>query len=557
MVLCQNVNVNLNLGATDLDGDSLHYELCAVLNGGSNSGGQIAPNPASPPPYQPVPFLTGYSVVQPISSFPAFNINPYTGILSGTPNQIGQFVFAICVAEYRNGILLSTTRRDFQFNVTNSCRSIIARIEDQAGNPQNLCSGGKIRFQNKSQFAKTYLWNFGDPTTSADTSRLPNPIYFYQDTGTYQVQLIADPRTGCADTTYSTFKVYDSTTVAYVYQGEQCFTKNYIDFTAFGNFSVNASFLWDFGGNTSIGVSSIQQSPQNVTWSQPGTYYVTVTVSEFGCDNTYGDSIDIFTRPEIDELVPAGRGCLPHTVEFTDQTKAMGPVRHWWTFGDGHFSSSANPSHVYTTPGIYTVVHSIKSLRGCIDSSFSSYPNVIEVFPVPNSGLTWIAKEKSIYDPEFQVSNASTGHTSTYTILPNGQEIINLSENVFTLSDTGNYEVLHISYNEYGCSDTLVDTIRVDDPFTLFIPSAFSPNGDGVNDRFMFNMSGISKMYMEIYNRWGEIVYSSSNPYDGWDGTFHNNGKALPSGVYTYVFISTIKEGAKEHVSQGHVTLLR
>ena len=262
-------------------------------------------------------------------------------------------------------------------------------------------------------------------------------------------------------------------------------------------------------------------------------------------------------RPEIGEIVPYGKGCLPYAVSFSDQTKSMGPLEHWWSFGDGTYSSAQNPAHVYTTPGIYTVEHSIKSLRGCIDSGYSVYQNVIEVFPVPFSGLTWLAKEKTIYEPEFQVSNASTGHTATFTILPNGQEIENLSENVFTLSDTGNFEVIHISYNQHGCSDTLADTIRVDDPFTLFIPSAFSPNGDGVNDKLTFNMSGISKMYMEIYNRWGEIVYSSNNPYDGWNGRYYNNGKVLPSGVYTYVFIGIVKDGAQEHVSKGHVTLLR
>lgn len=558
VVLCQNINVSLNLEALDTDGDSLSYELCAVLNGGANTGGQIAPNPATPPPYTPVPFLPGYSVQQPISSFPVFTIDRHTGVLNGTPSQIGQYVFAICVTEYRNGVPLSTTRRDFQFNVSNACRAIIARIEDQAANPQNLCSGGKIRFQNKSQFAKTYRWDFGDPKTNADTSWLPNPTYLYKDTGTYTVQLIADPYTGCADTSYSVFKVYDSTTVAFSFAGDACFSTNLISFNTFGNYTANATFFWDFDGTTNQGVNSTVEAPQNVSWTAPGSYYVTVTVSEFGCDHTFGDSVFIFTTPQIQESVPVGsKGCVTHVVEFNDQSKAMGPVKHWWSFGDGTYSDATNPTHAYTRPGVYTVEHSIKTLKGCIDSGYSVYPNAIEVFPVPLSDLQWTAKEKSIFDAEFQVSNASIGHTSTFTILPNGQEITNLSENVFTLSDTGNFEVTHISYNQYGCSDTLKDTIRVDAPFTLFIPSAFSPNGDGVNDEFSFSMSGISRMYIEIYNRWGEIVYSSNSPYQGWNGRHQNFGEQLPGGVYTYVFIGNIRDGAKEHVQQGHVTLLR
>lgn len=557
VVLCQNINVQLDLSANDNDGDSLHYELCSVLNGGANSPGMIVPTPAAPPPYVAIPFLSGYTVQQPISSFPAFSIDPITGMLTGTPNQIGQFVFAICVSEYRNGALLSTTRRDFQFNVSNACRTILARIQDQNINPLNICSGGLIQFKNQSQFASGYLWDFGDPASTTDTSRSPNPSYLYPDTGTYIVTLIADPRTGCADTAISIFRVFDSTTIAYTYQGELCFEQNNINFTASGNYSSSASFIWDFGGNTSLGTTSTLESPQNVSWTQPGTYYVTVSVNENGCDHSYSDSIHIFIQPEIDELVIPSSGCAPYTVSFQDQSTAMGPVAHWWSFGDGNFSTATNPSHKYTTPGIYTIQHSIRTLKGCIDSGYSSYTSAIEVFPVPTSGLLWDTKIKSIYDPVFSFSNASENSTNTETILPNGQEITNLIEASFSLSDTGNFEVFHISYNEFGCVDTLIDTIRVDDPFTLFIPSAFSPNGDEVNDLFTFRMSGISSMYIEVYNRWGEVVYSSGNPYQGWNGSHQNIGKVLPPGVYAYVFIGTIKKGGKELIRPGHVTLLR
>ncbi len=557
VVLCKNVPVSLDLSATDRDGDSLYYELCAVLNGGSNVQGNIHPSPAAPPPYQAVPFLPGYSVQQPISSFPAFSIDPANGILSGSPTQIGQYVFAICVSEYRNGVMLSTTRRDFQFNVSNACQTILARIEDQMLNPKNRCSGGKIYFTNKSQFARRYLWDFGDPTTNADTSTLANPTYTYPDTGTYLVTLIADPRTSCADTTEGTFKVFDSTVVAFSYSGDQCFENHSIDFSAFGNFSPQATFSWDFGGPTNATARSTRQSPQNVQWSQPGTYYVTVTVKAFGCEHTYGDSVDIFTLPRMDEIVPPTQACAPHTVQFTDKTNAMGPVEHLWVFGDGTTSRSPSPSHTYTQAGSYTVSHSIKTLRGCIDTAHTLYPEIIDIYPVPRSALQWDSKVKSIYEPVFQVTNTSEGYAFTQTILPSGREIMNMKQETIILEDTGKFIVTHLSFNKEGCSDTLIDTIRVDAPFTLFIPSAFSPNGDGVNDQFTFSMSGIADMVLEVYNRWGQIVYQSTNPRQGWNGRFHNTGKELPSGVYSYVMVVTVRKGAEEHIAKGTITLLR
>lgn len=558
VVLCQNKDVALDLSATDIDGDSLHYELCSALHGGANApASMIAPNPAAPPPYQDVPFLPGYTTQQPITSFPQFTINPLTGILNGTPTQVGQFVFAICVSEYRNGALLSTTRRDFQFNVSNACRAIIARIEDQSLNPKNLCSGGKIFFQNKSQFASSYFWDFGDSTTTADTSRQANPVYSYRDTGTYNVMLIADPGTSCADTTFSPFKIYDSIAVQFTYKGEKCFDSHSLDFTPSGNFSPQASFTWDFGGMTSLGNSSSLQFPKNVSWASPGTYFVTVTVDDFGCESTYGDSVDIYINPEIDEDVPPTQACLPHNVQFTDQTNAMGPVKHLWKFGDGNTSTEINPSHTYTAPGSYTVEHSIKTLRGCLDSGYSVYPQVIEIFPVPKGALEWDSREKSIYDPVFHVINRSEGSSHTQSIFPDGQELQNFTEATIELNDTGNFKVLHLSYNEFGCVDTLIDTIRVDDPFTLFIPSAFTPDGDGINDVFFFRMSGVAAIEFEIYNRWGERVYSSTNPYEGWNGRHENVGEILPSGVYSYILIATVREGATEHVETGTVTLLR
>ena len=113
--------------ATDIDGDSLVYEFCNPLL--TNVPGFYI-NPPGAPDYPDLVFNPGYSFDYPINSDPAFDIDPETGLITGTPTLMGQFVVGICVKEYRDGVLLSTTNRDFQFNVTQCDVQVIAAIPE-------------------------------------------------------------------------------------------------------------------------------------------------------------------------------------------------------------------------------------------------------------------------------------------------------------------------------------------------------------------------------------------------------------------------------------------
>ena len=371
VVLCVNQDVDLDLSATDLDGDSLYYELCSVLHGGANAQGMVMPDPAAPPPYTSVPFNGSFTSSYPITSSPAFNIDPATGNLSGRPTQVGQFVFAICVTEYDNGVPLSTTRRDFQFNVTNACKTILSKVRAPDGstvaysdpaisinNPVTSCSGRYVNFKTRSQFATKYFWDFGDTALTNDTSRLPNPFYTYQDTGTYLVMHVAEPYSPCADTSYVFYRVFDSTQVRFTFAGEHCFDDNQIDFSVTGLFSEDATLTWDFDGTTNFGTGVVMKEPKGVSWTQPGTYYVTVSLDDFGCTSFFGDTVKIIANPIIDEEVLMARECAPYTVQFKDRSIASGRVQHFWFFGDGYQSSDASPEHTYIkSRGVYCCTH--------------------------------------------------------------------------------------------------------------------------------------------------------------------------------------------------------
>ncbi|MES2284708.1 MAG: PKD-like domain-containing protein [Bacteroidota bacterium] len=207
--LCAGVPLNFDHSATDPDGDSLYYQLCDAFTGLSPScpilGPQAAggcPQIASSPPAPFVPWLAPYNGSYPMSSSPALAVNPVTGLMTGTPNMVGQWVIAVCVSEYRNGVLLDINKRDFQFNVVN-CGIPVASIPVQ----QPFCFGTPSNFSQNSINAFTYHWDFGDSGTSLDTSNLFSPTWTYASLGTYTLTLIVNPNTVCTDSATLTVTV--------------------------------------------------------------------------------------------------------------------------------------------------------------------------------------------------------------------------------------------------------------------------------------------------------------------------------------------------------------
>lgn len=564
VLLCVNQPVTLDMSATDSDSDSLSYSICSVKHGGGKSVNppnvgfnSPAPDPGAPPPYSNVPFSAGFSFANPITSNPAFTINQQTGILRGTPTQLGQYVFAICVVEWRNGQILSTIRRDFQFNVSGDCLGPISILEDQIMNPNTLCAGLTIQFKSISLNTTGYRWDFGDNTTIADTSRLALPVYTYPDTGIYNVTLIANPGSLCQDTSYLEFRVYYPVSIGYSYTGETCYGVNSINFQAEGSFSPEAMVTWDFGGATNIGLTSDLRDPTGVTYDLPGAYEVSISVEDFQCSASYKSTIYVYPNPVLITNVQFTQECAPAAVSFSDSSVIFGLAQHTWIFGDGSKSNDQSPVHVYTEPGIYTVEHYVKTFQGCIDSVYESYPQIIEVLPSPSSNLTIDPLRASIYDPVVNIQSEIIGsNTSTQTILPDGRKIANLVNETLTFMDTGTYPVTHIAFNQFGCTDTLVEFIIIDAPVNIFVPNAFTPNGDGLNDEFKIAITGIVDFEIEIFTRWGELVFKSQNLDYSWNGLYMNEGRILNDRTFTYRIKVLTKENRRTIIKHGAINII-
>ena len=195
--ICVNEPLIFDHSAIDIDGDSLVYTLCTPLQGASPL--DPMPQPPYPPPYQEINWIDPpYNESNMLNGGPGGEplvINPQTGLMEALPNTIGQFVVGVCVEEYRNGVLISTTRRDFQYNV-----GVCSQTTSAFQTSTIECDDLTVNFFNQSINADSYFWDFGDPTTTTDVSTMMNPTYTYPDFGTYTVTLIADPNTTCSDT---------------------------------------------------------------------------------------------------------------------------------------------------------------------------------------------------------------------------------------------------------------------------------------------------------------------------------------------------------------------
>lgn len=386
--ICEGQPLEFDHSATDLDGDSLVYEVCDPFEGAS----QNCPNPSpantipgcpnqpSSPPYTSIPWASGFSASNPLGGN-TFSIDQQSGQLTTTPPTQGQYVVGVCVKEYRNGQLVGRTKRDFQFNVVD-CQAPFANVPTTGTDPSTGlgiysidCNDYTVSFLNNSTNATSYFWDFGDPTTQADQSTAAQPSYSYPDTGSYVVTLVAENQQGCRDSTQAVVKIYpffqaDFSKTGFCTQEPISFTDKTI--STHGNVD---SWSWDFGD----GATSNQPNPTHA-YSSSGTYDVHLTTtSDKGCNHDTVKTIDVYAKPNAD--FNHSNTCVGDSTYFTNKSSVNGSsiISSSWSFGDGTISLQKDPTHYYSSSGNYPVNLIVETLQGCQDTFSKS----VDVYDLP------------------------------------------------------------------------------------------------------------------------------------------------------------------------------
>ncbi|MEM6967365.1 MAG: PKD domain-containing protein [Bacteroidota bacterium] len=574
IVICANEPIDFDHSASDPDGDQLVYKFCSPKRGGGTQGTQndpgsasapngVAPDPDSPPPFQNVTFVGGvYTPIEPMAGNPIVSIDPNTGFITGIPETQGQFVVGVCVEEYRNGQLLSVVSRDFQFNVEVCEPTVFAQIQSDEtigvdDYVVNSCGNSTITFIDESvdqAFIDNFNWGFVVAPGDTVTATTKNATITFPDIGTYEGELILNIGSQCSDTANIFVNIFPEINADFTFAYDTCVAGP----VSFTNFSVSGSgnitdYDWEYGdGNSGTAVN-----PTHL-YENPGNFPVTLTVEDInGCVDDTTQIVEWFPVPPLIIIEPSTfEGCNPQSVFFNNLSSPIDETYDiLWEFGDGGTSTDISPSYVYEEPGVFDVSVSITSPIGCAISDF--FPSWITVDPSPVADFIFSPNQPSNFQPDVDFTDQSIDAIQWFWDF-NGMDFSNAQNPSYTFPDTGLQEITLIVTHPSGCQDTAIQFIDIVPKVAYFLPNAFTPNNDSVNDDFFGKgfFLGMRNFNMTIWNRWGELIFETGDPNQPWNGKKNNVGKNSPQGVYVVIVNYTGPRGEDVRL-KGFATLIR
>ena len=417
-----------------------------------------------------------------------------------------------------------------------------------------------------------HFWDFGDGT---GTSTLANPTYTYADTGTYNIMYVVIDSTTCnvTDTAYATIEVILPATfnaVIDVGPWDPCSPSDSLlvelNFTGTGADSI----VWDMGDGTVYLGDSV-----NHWYVEDSTYIITMTAYDNLCGNTgiVTDTVSYGTGGfDVDVSIEDFLSCTPapFDVDFTGDPALPD---HYWDFGDGSPGSILqDPTHTYVDTGTYNIMYVGIDSASCniADTAYAT----ISITEAEQFAADWqiippAPCEDTLY---VDISFSGSGADSIFWDMDDGSTFINDTSIQHTYYIAGTYTVSMTAW-DFICDNTeTITQTFTHDPFLGYgiigIPNVFSPNGDSDNEMFRVFYIGqpgvnpfpdIEKYKIQIYNRWGLMVFESGDTSAEWewDGT-DRSGQDVVDGVYFYTLsYKYFCDEVETTDITGHITIVR
>lgn len=372
-----------------------------------------------------------------------------------------------------------------------------------------------------------WYWDFGDGTTGTGQS----VSHMYAATGSYNVKLKAIPAGACIsnDSIIVIHPVLIEQDVTKTVNFSHTFNKCQVQFSGNTDFTDNLQWLWDFGDGTTGTGQTV-----NHTYNRLGSYTVTLTGQPVLSCPMYDT---MFKTIQVDISDPAATidftnpftGCKVH---FSGTSDYAGSLLWQWDLGDANTASGRFVDHSYNSSGTYTVKLIAIKVSNCpvndtltITHQVPIHLNTVTV----NAG----ADTSIFFNTPYQLHATGTPATALYTWSPaTGLNNPFIADPVTTLKTDVTYTVTVTDEN--GCTATDDKAINVFGNPDVYVPNSFTPNGDGKNDLLKPLGYGIQQLvYFRVYNRYGKLVFQSTDLNAAWDGTV--KGKAQPAGTYTYM----------------------
>lgn len=445
----------------------------------------------------------------------------------------------------------SLAENNYLLTVTdaNGCKDTISTYVNEpeklvitTTNESTICPGEDIDLQATSTGGVgiiQYYWNNGINNASQTVSPAQTTEY----------QVYGIDQNGCIGATVTTTVLVNDINLSSLTVAPDtaiCVGENAVVAANFIPGKGTYTFQWNNGLGTNLG-------PFYVEPTQTETYIITVTDD---CANTLVDSVNIQVNPlPTIELTPqTSIGCGEATFNLQNNATYVAQDQYSWNFGDNTFSTETTPEKTYTQSGMYTVTLIISSVHGCISLETTNLNAIVNPKAKANFSYTPDEEINTLNSKLYFVNNTTDANIYQWNF---GDSTTSTEvEPVHSYENKGTYTVTLFANNSFGCSDTYVEEITVDPAYTFYIPNAFTPDNDGLNDVFTAVGEEIEEFEMQIFNRWGEKIYETTDLEYGWDGSAKGSSQVSEQGVYVYNI--RLKDYTGQlHRFTGKVTLLK
>jgi gliding motility-associated-like protein len=420
------------------------------------------------------------------------------------------------------------------------------------------CAPFNNQLLNQSVGAIQYLWDFGDGSTSNEIN--PNHVFDIDNNldTTYTVTLTSFNAFGCSQVQTQLVHIYPVPQAAFDASPNPVIWPNPVSFVNNSSSGLTTNYIWDLGDGTLINADDAGSHAYN-TW---GNYNVLLYASNGQCSDTAFQTIVVEAPAPQAGFIGDSIGCAPLLVAFKDTSLF---AQGWlWDFGDGSASINSSPIHIYEYPGTFDVRLIVIGYDGQFDTTI--HYGAVVVHPRALASFTVTPPQVTIPQQPVYTVNLSEDANSYAWYFGTGDTIMDFAPS-YTYTEVGLYDVTLVVNNAFNCPDTLTQYAAVNaiGGGKLEFPSAFTPNVNGPtdgryetlsydNDVFFPKYEGIGTYTLTVYNKWGEIIFQSSDVQKGWDGYY--KGEICPQDMYIWRAEGVYHNG-QAYQLVGQITLVR
>lgn len=494
ILICAGFEQEINVEAEDMDGDSIVYTYFFPETAGGPKGGAaggcaalglsqfcvedcdgILPSPTNcgPSLFGNVSYQTGFNFDNPISSVSGFTIDQ-AGIISGTADQVGVYLIGVIAEEFRNGVKIGETKRDFNVTVAN-CNAVavigppngnVGQLEIQCSiapfrvnATQNSCGETNVQvsnYTNQDSMATPFLWRVFDTQDMSllGTNELNWTPTFSLPVGEYEVEFAIFPDEICRAFCRHTIEVTVDVDADFVVDSPVACSGDPVLITP-PSLPTGYTYNWDFGD----GRTSTQRDPDPIQYADDGDYIISLVATNGSCIEESDNMANYIAKPaDVTVDLSNMNECIGTDISFTNTIPDDYTVS--WDFGDGNTSTERNPVHQYDRAGQFTVTLDATAPNNCVASTPT--PS-ITIADAPDADFTVATPATCSGDPINVTGPAAQSGISYSWDFGNGESSTQRNPDPIDYAAEGDYEISLIV-------DNGICTNNSSQPVSFFLP---------------------------------------------------------------------------------------